>query len=104
MVELFLCVGLQMNAAKTKAMITKGCIPVIKQSTLAYICQLTGQGASHCNWEADIVQCPLCPALFQAHSYCNHLQFQHLDAYTAASNPPHTHQGDPGEDDPSTEA
>ena len=38
MVELFLCMGLCMNAAKTKTMITKGCVPVIKQSTLAYIC------------------------------------------------------------------
>ena len=87
-----------MNTAKTKTMITKEGIPVIKQSTLAYICSLTGQGASHCNCEADIVQCPLCPAFLQACSYHNYLQFQYPDAYTAASNPPHTSQGVPEED------
>ena len=93
-----------MNTAKTKAMITKGCIPVIKQSTLVYIYQLTGQGASYCKCEADITQCLLYPVLIQAHSYHNHLWFQHPDAYTAASNLPCTPQGDPEEDDPSTEA
>ena len=73
-----------MNASKTKTMVTKGCVPIIQQSTMAYICCLTGQGSSYWEHEMDIVQCPLCPTLVQQCSYRNHVRFCHFDVYTTS--------------------
>ena len=54
-----------MNTKKTQAMVTKGRVTTIQQSTAAYICRMTGEGLTYRQRQAQKVACPVCSAMIQ---------------------------------------
>ena len=77
--NLFKYLDLCMNVKKTKAMITKGQVNCIQQSTLAYLCHITGMGQTYQERNTSLTECPLCPAMIQRQSLPNHVRFSHPD-------------------------
>ena len=75
--DLFLRLGLRMNAKKTKVMVTKGRIGTIKQSTEAYNRRTKGEGKTHRERERQMEQCPLCDKVMQRKSLRGHLKRTH---------------------------
>jgi hypothetical protein len=81
--DLFQCLGLQMNAKKTKAMITRGVVEMVKQFTEAYRCRMGQGGGTHREREAEYVECPMCKQWMQHKSLRQHLQHHHAKQATA---------------------
>ena len=84
MTDLFTQVSLCMNAKKTKAMVTKGRVNCIRQSTIVYVCRLTDQRQTYQERNTSLTNCPLCPAIVQRWSLPNHVSFCHDDTVLLA--------------------
>jgi hypothetical protein len=82
--DLFQCLGLQMNAKKTKAMVTRGVVETVKQSTEAYRRRMGQGGGTHREREAEYVECPMCKQWMQRKSLRQHLQHLHTKQARAA--------------------
>ena len=61
-----------MNAKKTQAMTTKGCVETI---------QMTGVGLTYRQHKAQRVNCPVCDKVVQQCFLKNHISFKHHDEY-----------------------
>ena len=87
-----------MNAGKTKAMVTKGQVDTINQSTAAYVRCMTGVGATYREREKAIVTCYICSANMQRRSLRNHIRFGHPDEYMVSQQLTAPEESEPGPD------
>ena len=79
-VDLFKRLGLHMNAAKTKSMVTKGFVGTIKQSDEAYLRRTQGVGLTHREREVEVVTCGICHQTMQRKLLRGHMELKHPDA------------------------
>ena len=75
--DMFAAVGLKLNAAKMKAMVTQGGAVYLHQSDEAYKRRMTGEGDEFAARKRRLTQCPLCEKKMQEKSLPIHLRVQH---------------------------
>jgi Reverse transcriptase (RNA-dependent DNA polymerase) len=75
--ELFLSMGLTINASKTKILLGQPAQPYHSMSTQAYNRRITGEGQTYRERMQVIVECPICYTEMQKASLPQHLMSIH---------------------------